>query len=145
MTDNTTNVVTTRIDYSAIKNLSDAIAASEAAGNAIVSSGEVLGDGFALLATKDKDKLVGIPVFFIGWSFHQGDQGEFVSAHVIAKSDAGDARYILNDGGTGIYAQLKRLNDQGITGGLMARQGLRRSDYTNEHGNATTYYISETV
>ena len=116
----------------------------------LILAHETLGDGFALV--KDKNVFVGKPIMFLEWRFNEGDQGEFVSARVICQEQNGIARYILNDGSTGIYQQLKELSEsRNVYGGLAVRNGLRRSDYTYDEIDdktgevkqkpATTFYI----
>jgi len=103
--------------------------------------------GLPVIATKDKGTLVGVPFFLMTWQFREGDKGEFVSA-VIALADG--TKKVLNDGSTGIMAQLKGLTadreaakhptPQALR---MVSKGLRRSDYTIEDGStATTYYLA---
>lgn len=142
----TDGTVATRTDYDtdALRGLSDfdaavALVAAEL-GAAPVAADEELGDGFALL--DNKDTLCGVPLLFMAWSFHPGDFGEFVSARVAAKQGGGLGKYIVNDGGTGIYAQLREFTDRtGRMGGLIARRGMRKSEYENEYGPGVTYYI----
>ena len=110
---------------------------------------DVLGDGFALLDTKNKAQLVGVPCVFAEWTFNDGDFGTFVSARVIARTEVGGVRkLIINDGSTGIAETLaKYTKDTGKTGGLLAPRGLRVSEYeyvdpqTGERKPAKTYYI----
>lgn len=110
-----------------------------------VDSATVIGDGFTLLDNKEKARLIGVPMLVLGWRFAQGDHGEFVSAHVMTKNNE---KFILNDGSTGIYQQLRELTDSGNTGVLACRNGLRRSDYeypdptTGEMKPAVTFYIA---
>lgn len=116
----------------------------------LILAHETLGDGFAVV--KDKNIFLGKPLMFLEWRFNEGDQGEFVSARVIVQEQNGIARYILNDGSTGIYQQLKELSEsRNVFGGLAVRNGLRKSDYTYDDVDektgevkqkpATTYYI----
>lgn len=117
---------------------------------AVDVASDELGDGFAIL--DDKAKLVGVPSLFISWNFNIGDYGEFVSAMVVARNESGaPLKVILNDGSTGIYKQLSDYTAKtSKMGGLFARQGLRRSDYTytdkdGKTAPATTYYIDQTA
>lgn len=112
-----------------------------------LDSTEALGtDQFGpVLDTGNKMTLVGLPFVIVKWNFYTGDIGEFVSAWVITKTDD---RFIVNDGSTGIYAQLKALTDEtGQDSGLVCRHGLRVSeyDYTKPDGTvggrAKTFYI----
>ncbi len=117
-------------------------------------STEVLGNGFAVLPTKDKAKLVGVRFLIMSWQYNEGDQGEFVSANIVTKD--GD-RFVLNDGSTGILRQLRQLEarrreeapglpDAIYRTNLMAENGLRASDYDVEINGkvtrATTYYLA---
>lgn len=127
-----------------IQSFEDAAALVESTYGPILTADSELGDGFAML--ESKDVLIGVPVLFLSWSFSEGQYAEeFVSARVITK-DGG--KYVLNDGGTGIRTQLREFTDthDGRTGGLLARRGLRRSDYdyTDDKGKtqaASTYYV----
>jgi hypothetical protein len=101
-----------------------------------------LGDGFKLL--ENKDILIGVPFLLVTWSFHNGDHGEFVSAKLMTQEGQ---KYILNDGSTGIWDQLKQYSEKkGVPAGLFCMKGLRRSNYEYEDENgqkkpATTYYL----
>lgn len=116
----------------------------------VVSADEVLGTGFELLSTDDKATLVGVPLVLIDWRFNEGDQGEFVS--IMAASNTGGVmrKVIINDGSTGIRDQLKTLVGRGISGPMLVKKGLVRSDYEYEDDKgvkrpATTYYLSESA
>lgn len=110
-----------------------------------IDSTEALGtDQFGPILT-DKMVLVGLPFVILKWNFYSGDNGEFVSAWVLTKTND---RLIMNDGSTGIYAQLRALTDAtGQDSGLICRHGLRVSeyDYTKPDGTpggrARTFYI----
>jgi hypothetical protein len=127
-------------------------AVTEAHGGVAVAD-EELGTGFGLLESDDKARLIGVPCLFVEWRFNPGAYGEpFVSAGVIAKIPGGIARYIVNDGSTGIRDQLQSFTERtGKRGGLYSAKGLRRSDYTKMIWNdklqkevetpATTFYI----
>lgn len=117
----------------------------------IVRANDVLGDGFALLDASEKDSLIGLPCILVKWEFHESDirkpdggPAEFVSVHVVARNKNGSmTKAIINDGGSGIYQQLRDYTDKsGVSAGLVVARGLRRSDYIHpEHGSATTYYL----
>ena len=115
------------------------------------------GTGFALLT--DKNRLVGTPFIIVEWRFNDGDyendngeKTQFASAAVVTKNGE---KWVLNDGGSGICAQLasitKRRQEKGHAtpqNGLLVPAGLTRSDYTytDEKGKntpATTFYLSE--
>ncbi len=139
------NVYTTEALRS-IASFDDALSiAAQAFGGEIVTADRELGDGFAIL--DNKASLIETPLLFMEWEFYPGEYGEFVAARVVAKVGNDVARYIVNDGSTGIYQQLRDYTDDtGRKGGLLSRKGLRRSDYEYEDGKgnkrpATTYYI----
>lgn len=123
------------------------------AGVTVTDVSEVLGTGFSLFNTEDKDKLCGVPMMILDWRFNNGDMGTFVSLTVAYKtSDGGMGKVIVNDGSTGICAQIEDLANRGITAPVMVPNGLVRSDYdyedTDKNGKkvmrpATTYYLSE--
>lgn len=108
-----------------------------------------LGTGFAVLDKEGKRRLVGVPLLFVFWQFNNGDQGVFVSTHVVQVDMMGKlvGKYIINDGSTGICQQLRDYTEHTQSfKGLFAPKGLRASDYdfTDEQGNtskATTFYI----
>ena len=114
-----------------IQSWEDALAlAQETYGDVAAIEDTDLGDGFRRTDEDKKRRLIGVPLFFIEWAFYDGDFGEFVSALIMAKTETGDEKLVLNDGSTGINAQLKELTEKtGRTGGLLVRRGLRVSDY----------------
>lgn len=113
---------------------------------------DVLGDGFELLSTPEKNQLVDRPFAIVSWAFSVGDQGEFVTLHCITKDDR---KVIINDGSTGIHDQVKALHAAGVTPVVFVPKGLRRSDYVRKdefnapilddqgrEQHATTYYLN---
>jgi hypothetical protein len=93
---------------------------------AIALASDALGDGFQLL--EEKDQLIGVPCAFISWRESLGDFGPFVAARVVTQDNR---KVVIIDGGSGIYQQLSEFSQKfGRDGGLVARKGLRRSDYT---------------
>ena len=126
-------------DLRSIKTVEDAIQQFEA----VTDVKDVLGTGFDIL--NDKDRLVGAPFMIVTAREHKGDFGRFVTCFLV--TDNGD-RWIINDGSTGIAAQLLSLKDShGITDGILVKEGLRRSDYTftaedGSEKDASTYYLS---
>lgn len=133
--------VLTTEDLRNITDFESAAAALQSVGASIVSS-DVLGDGFSLL--EDKDKLIGVPCMFVDWTFSMGDHGEFVSARVVAEMPGKTyMKYVVNDGGTGIYAQLREMTNRDANArGLFSKRGLRKSTYNHpEFGPGTTYYV----
>lgn len=139
-------------DLREIGSFEDAIAA---AGPNVYDSADEIGSGFRVL--EDKDQLLKVPFFALEWRFNPGkyvnDYGEktdFVSITLVTKYND---KYILNDGSTGIAAQLRDFSDRtGAYGGLMCRNGLRVSrDYEvripdGKGGEktilGTTYYLA---
>lgn len=119
----------------------DILKALEGAGE--VMSAAELGNGWGVLGSKEKGRLVGVPLLVLSYQFNEGDNGEFVSAQVVTNSE----RLIVNDGSTGIYQQLKDLAENGETRAIYCKHGLRRSDYTytdpktKEEKEATTFYL----
>lgn len=92
----------------------------------------------------DQALLVGKPFMLVHWEFHEGDFGEFVSMWIM---DLEGHRYIVNDGSTGIYQQLRETTDKkGVNSMVVCRHGLKESSYmyTGPDGKerpAKTYYI----
>ena len=129
--------------------------ALNAVGPNVLDSADEIGSGFKVL--EDKDELLKIPFLILEWRFNPGkyinDLGEktdFVSITLVTKHNE---KYILNDGSTGIAAQLRDLTDRtGSYGGLLCRNGLRVSrDYEvrlpdGKGGEktilGTTYYLA---
>lgn len=128
-----TNRRMTEADLADITSFEAAIERAKELYGSIVTASDELGSGFAVLNKDDKMRLVGVPFFLLSWSFNLGDNGEFVSAVVVTgKHD----RYIVNDGSTGIYDQLRRESagdpdngKPGRDGGMLAERGLRVSPY----------------
>lgn len=114
-------------DLRGIQSYDDAVAAVTAEYGGVADIADFLGNGFTVLATSDKGKLVGVPLILLEWRFNSGDQGLFVSATAVTQDGA---RLIINDGSTGIYSQLRDLTDEdGRFGGLRVPKGLRASEY----------------
>lgn len=76
----------------------------------------------------EKEALLGRPFLIFDVAFNSGDYaGEFTSVHLITEDGE---RYFINDGGTGVYAQLKELvATTKQTGGFLVKNGLRKSEY----------------
>jgi hypothetical protein len=109
-----------------------AMAKATAAYGAIPSAATELGTGFRIATDRDKERLQGVPLLLLEWSFNPGDFGEdFVSVAAIQRQDDGGiTKWIINDGGTGIREQLREYtNKTGKTGGLGVPKGLRPSTY----------------
>ena len=113
-------------DLRGVQSYEDAMRLAESLNETVMEISEELGSGFALL--EDKDKLVKTPFVVIQWRFTAGDfGGGFVSAAVVTK---GGDKFIINDGGAGIMAQLMELSQKHKRfGGLAVPAGLRKSDY----------------
>jgi hypothetical protein len=132
-------------DLQGISTFDDALALlRETYGNTgIIAADEVIGSGFGLLT--NKDLLVGVPFVILKWQFYPGKFTSEFSTCMVVTTDG--RKYLVNDGGTGICKQLTELTaETGRQGGLVARKGLSRSDYTytderGEESPATTYYI----
>lgn len=92
------------------------------------------GDGFRLLKRDDKKLLVGVPFVILDWDIFPSKErpgqyftsAEIKTEHAISK--LGGDTFRLNDGSTGIHAQLKDLRLRGFTGLLVCRNGLRVSE-----------------
>lgn len=129
----------------AIQSFDDAAALLASEDIPVVAADQVIGNGFAVV--NDKGFLCGVPMMLLSWHFNNGDNGQFVSIHAVANLPGNTlGKYIVNDGSTGIYAQLLKYTEKtGKTAGLVVKRGLRRSDYTyDDNGqtkNATTFYL----
>ena len=148
MTTEANNGTTTQISADELRNITsfqDALNLISAKGIETVNSSDVIGDGFTLLESKDKERLVGVPFLLLSWRFAKGNVGEFVSAHLVTTHNE---KFIINDGSTGIMQQLADLTKSGVNGGIACKRGLRKSEYeytdpkTGEVSNAVTYYIA---
>lgn len=126
----------------------------DAAAQWVIDSGGELLDSADLIPSynilgKNKDALVDKPFLILHWRFNWSDKfnGEFVSALVVTED--GD-KFVVNDGSTGICAQLRTVtNQRGKYGGMLCRKGLTRSTYPlfdedtgEKKGEGTTYYIA---
>lgn len=136
-----------------IGNLEDAFGALSEFG-IVPERFEDYGTGFEQLDSDEKSRLVKTPFMILEWRFNKGDFGsdsEYVAALVVTK---GGEKFIVIDGSSGIYKQLKSVTAQRIRAGianpqqgLLVEKGLRRSDYEyvnekNERLPATTYYLA---
>lgn len=135
-------------DLRALVSFDDALALMRDMGVDVEDVADAIGDGFALLKTEEKNRLVDVPLLFLTWSFAEGDQGEYVVARVLAQEQHGMAKYVITDGSVGVYQDLLSYTRarEGKIGGLRAMKGLSRSDYKVEIDGklqpATTYYIN---
>lgn len=132
-------VENTGIDWSKVTDLNEARAAL----GVVVDISELLGDGSEFI--KDKNVLIGSPFMILDWRFNKDGSGrEYVNVLVMG-SNGEKVRF--NDGGTGVYAQIKAIQDECGKVGVMVKGGLRKSDYTfeNEKGVKTaaiTFYLA---
>jgi hypothetical protein len=129
--------------------------------NVPVESSEDYGTGFHILP--DKVALVNKPFLILSWRFNEGDFGDrgFVSVELITEDDK---KYVMNDGSTGVCAQLHEISAVRMAKGsstpqvgLIVKNGLTRTQYWyNETSGetsgkakegkgwvpASTYYLS---
>lgn len=124
-----------------------ALALAAAEYGSVIEAADEIGSGFVML--DNKDRLIGERFVILHMSFPESgtfrnDLGEFV--HFVAAmivTERND-RYVLIDGGTGIYAQLDEwFVRSGRPGGLVVN-GLRKSEYDlpDGSGKGTTYYLN---
>lgn len=109
------------------------------------------GSGFDIL--ENKDNLIGVPFVVLEWRFTDSQKYSQTFASMVVVDEKNN-KYIVNDGSTGICAQLQMVTQQRIDQGkaypqaaLICRKGLRRSDYTVEDSQgkeleASTYYLA---
>ncbi len=143
----TASVIPTEL-YRDLETFEDFLAVAQEAYGDVDDVSETIGDGFAVL--EDKSMLIGTPLIFMEWTFRKSDvtSEDYISIRVGARNPDGTMRkYIVNDGGAGLREQLREYQKTtGRTGGLVARRGLRVSEYDYDNGNgktsrAKTYYI----
>jgi len=103
--------------------------ATETFGSVVTITDTELSDGFRVASNADKDRMVGEPLFLLEWSIREGEFGDYyVSIKALTQNPL--QKWILNDGGTGIAADLHEFTRKtGRTGGLHVPQGLRASRY----------------
>lgn len=132
-------------DLQGIETFEDALALmrEQYGDTGVITADEVIGNGFALLS--NKDHLIGVPFALVKWQFYPGKfANNFVTIMVVTSEGK---KYLVNDGSKGLCAQLEALTEtNGRQGGMVARKGLTRSDYTyvDEQGKenpASTYYL----
>lgn len=89
----------------------------------------------------EKDSLIGVPFVVIDCTLHPGfNEQQYCNVQVITQKNE---RLCFNDGGVGIYPVVEIWNAEHPNSlGMYCPRGLRKSDYTNDHGPATTYYFS---
>lgn len=133
----------THQQYKNIESFEDAVnLVKSTLGGETVARSQDLGDGFTLLSTEDKDKLVGQPFLILHYRFVSSDKvpnARYATCRVVTQQGN---KYILNDGSTGICQQLINLDNDGHDGPVWAARGLRKSTYQNEHTTeGVTYYL----
>ena len=116
-----------------------AFSAANAEYGTIVLADRVLGNGFRIATEDDKRRLVGTPLMFLEWLEREGDFGQMVTAMVIQRlTDGGIAKWVVNDGSTGICKQLIDYTAaSGRRGGLAVQHGLRESTYNIDAESGT--------
>lgn len=105
----------------------------------VISAAELIGDGAEMV---DKANLVKVEFLILDVNFIRSEEGVLKFVSVLIMNRAGNkARF--NDGGTGVMKQLDELREQGITGGIYCKNGLRVSHYVHPvHGESVTYYLA---
>ena len=110
-------------------------------------------------AVIDKDKLVGRAFLAVQWKFQTSKDylgSQYVSVYVITQDSLnGQTNFVLNDGSTGIFRQLRELTDARLKAGhknpqagALVKGGLKLSEYdrTDDNGEiigkGKTYYLS---
>ena len=106
----------------------------------------------------NKDELIGRTLVLLSWRFNlskdrkdqeTGEPLEFVSVMVQYVNGVGATVVaVINDGGTGIKRQLKKLTETreanghpSPNAGRGVRRGLRKSEYLKDGEPAVTYYL----
>lgn len=108
-----------------VSSYDEALALAEEMNAAVFDISEELGTGFVLL--EDKSKLKGVEFVALLWRINPGTFGGFASMAVVTR---GGEKYIVNDGSTGIYDQLRTLSStKKVFGGMKVPRGLRDSQY----------------
>lgn len=134
-----------------IQSFADVEALFAAHGIKVVDASEEIGDGFALVDNSDKSKFEGRQMMILSWHFAEGDfkrqdgeKTEFVAVRFVAPEPTGGiGKYVITDGGAGIYKQLREYTDRtGVASGLFVKKGLRASRYANEFSDENvTFYL----
>lgn len=88
----------------------------------------------------DKAELIGVPFMIVKFWFSEGEMGTYVTMKVLTKDNR---KFTVVDGSTGVCAQLEETaRVTGRNGGVMARDGLRVSEYTYRGQPAKTFYLT---
>jgi len=131
-------------DLRGITSFDEAMKAAQKEYGEIVDASTAIGTGFDLMDTEGKDQLVGVPFIVLEMRFNWSEayNQEFVSFLAVTEDGR---RFIVNDGSTGVYRQLRTFYDEWKRpGGLLVKGGLRRSDYpaNDERPAGTTFYLN---
>jgi len=138
-------------DLRAITSMDEAIALVEQTlGSEIVDAADEIGNGFTVLRKDQKHLLIDVPFLIMTIDFQDGDfvdeetgiTGSFLTLMLITEDGR---KYILNDGGTGIFRQVEDwANTSGKAGGMLVRNGLRESKYeaNDVRPAGVTYYLN---
>jgi hypothetical protein len=112
----------------------------------VVNISDVLGNGFSVV--DDKTALIGVEFVVVKYAEHKSETtgGLFATMHVITSKNE---KLIVNDGSTGICAQLRELAEkQGTVCPLYVPRGLRVSNFTYKdektgaEKKAATFYLN---
>lgn len=107
-----------------VKSFDDAMALLADAGISIKNV-EEYGEGFKVC--DNLMQLVSVPFIILDISFSTGDFGEFAILRVVTKYDE---KFIITDGSTGIYRQVKGyIQKTGETSGYAVPRGLTVSEF----------------
>lgn len=93
----------------------------------------------------DKEDLVGVPFFVVGVDRRKSDYEKGFYLSVTCLLEKTKEVVVFNDGGVGIEQALEGVEIDPTANPpkvMYVPDGLRASNYTNEHGPATTYYFS---
>lgn len=109
----------------------------------VANIADVMGTGFSVL--EDKNRLIGVEFVIVRYGVHEGENGQFTTIHVVTTNKE---KFVVNDGSTGIHAQLAEYKERaGRVCPLYVPRGLRVSEYdfTDDNGTkkrARTYYLN---
>ena len=124
----------------------------------LIKSTDIIGSGFEVLG--EKDRLLDVPFVALEWRFNDGkykdpstgEYRKFVSMTIVTRNEIRDhgingRKWIVNDGSTGIAAQLSDASERSnVWGGVYFEKGLRVSRYEalvdGEMQPAETYYLA---
>lgn len=136
----------------AITSFDDALRALDT-GGIVAESITNYGNGFSVV--ENKDTLIGVPFVILDWRFNESGMSDepFVSLTIVTKN--GD-KLIVNDGSTGIRAQMQAITRRRAENGNLSQSGLvvpngltvSRYMYADADGKerpAVTYYLSESA